>query len=473
MIGVIVSKELRTLSRNRVLLGFTLAITALMFVAALMGQARVDAFDRERADAAATDRAVWLAQGERNPHSAAHFSRYAFKPIPALALFDPGSLDYAGIALWMEAHNQNPAVYRRAEDRSDLQLFAELSPAWILQVFGPLIVFCAMFAAMAGEREDGTLRQLLSIGVSPRSIMVGKVVGGIVALLLIFSPGLLLSLPLVSQSASVVPTADQSFRVLSIAGAYLMTLAIYVLLALGVSSLAKSRRSAFLALLVIWGASVIAVPRIAGDVAATLHPQPEAREIRRTLSQAAGAYRQATDLRERELAELLERYNVASETDLPVSYAAFSLQRSEEVAHPLFEKIYGDLADNHGRQDTVLGWFSAASPTLALARLSAGLAGVDRFHHEHFVWAAETHRRKIVKQMNDDMFEHAAGTDGRYLSSADFWETIDDFPYRPPAFSAFRHEYAAAAFALSLQLLLALGFATWAMGRSQKLERAG
>ncbi len=472
MIGVMISKEMRTLVRNRVLITFTVITTALMVVAALMGNARVEAFDRERVDAAAADREVWLAQGERNPHAAAHFSRYAFKPIPSLALFDPGTLDFAGIALWMEAHKQNPAVYRRAEDRSDLQQFADLNPAWILQIFGPLIIFCAMFAVVAGEREDGTLRQLLSVGVSSNTVMVGKVIAGIVGLLLIFSPGLILSLAPVAQSTGVVPVPDQAFRIWGIAGAYLVTLAIYVLLALAVSSLCNTRRSAFLTLLVIWGTAVIAVPRIAGDAASTLYPQPDAREIRRDLAAAAGAYNRDTALKERELAELLSSYNVSSQADLPVSYTAFSLQRSEEVAHPLFEEVYGDLSANHAKQDSVLAWFSAVSPTMALSRLSAGLAGVDRFHHEHFVWAAEEHRRKIVEQMNNDMLVNAGNQGGRYVSSPEFWGTIDDFPYTLPRFAEFRGQYTASAVTLGLQLLLALGFAAWAMRRSQMLERS-
>ncbi|MEM1091267.1 MAG: ABC transporter permease subunit [Pseudomonadota bacterium] len=471
MIGVMISKEIRTLARNRVLITFTLLTTALMFVAALMGNARVEAFDRERVEAASADSEVWLAQGERNPHAAAHFSRYAFKPIPSLALFDPGSLDFAGIALWMEAHKQNPAVYRRAEDRSDLQQFADLNPAWILQIFGPLIIFCAMFAVVAGEREDGTLRQLLSIGASSTSIIMGKVIAGMVGLLLIFTPGLLLSLAPVSQATHLVPIPDQAFRVGGITLAYLATLAVYVLVALAVSSLCQSRRSAFLTLLVIWGAAVIAIPRIAGDVASTLHPQPEAREIRRDLAAAAGAYGRDAALKERELAELLSSYDVSSQAELPVSYTAFSLQRSEEVAHPFFEEIYDGLTANHSSQDSVLGWFSAVSPTMALNRLSAGLAGVDRYHHQHFVWAAEQHRRKIVKQMNEDMLLHAGNQGGRYVSSPEFWATIEDFPYTLPKVSEFREAYAAPILTLGAQLLFALGFAAWAMRRSQTLEQ--
>ena len=41
-------------------------------------------------DARVADTEVFNAQGTKNPHSAAHFSRMAHKPVAPLSAFDPG-----------------------------------------------------------------------------------------------------------------------------------------------------------------------------------------------------------------------------------------------------------------------------------------------------------------------------------------------------------------------------------------------
>jgi ABC-2 type transport system permease protein len=50
---------------------------------------------------------------------------------------------------------------------TSLQRFSPLSMAFGLQILVPLLIVLLAFSAFTGERERGTLRQLLSIGVQP------------------------------------------------------------------------------------------------------------------------------------------------------------------------------------------------------------------------------------------------------------------------------------------------------------------
>ena len=45
------------------------------------------------------DRELWLDQGEKSQHSAAHFGSYAFKPTSPMAAFDQGVLQYTGVSV--------------------------------------------------------------------------------------------------------------------------------------------------------------------------------------------------------------------------------------------------------------------------------------------------------------------------------------------------------------------------------------
>src|SRR5688572_7081492 len=47
------------------------------------------------------ERDRWLNQGEKNPHSAAHYGVYLFKPETPLAVIDPGASGYLGDVLFL------------------------------------------------------------------------------------------------------------------------------------------------------------------------------------------------------------------------------------------------------------------------------------------------------------------------------------------------------------------------------------
>ena len=138
------------------------------------------------------EEATWLDQGDKNPHSAAHFGRYAFKPSPALAYVDRGLDAYLGTTVWLEAHWQNPFELRPAEDRTALQRFGDLTAALVLQLLIPLFIVLLAFPTFAGERESGTLRLLLSAGAEPRQLALGKAMGLAGALFVVLVPAALL-----------------------------------------------------------------------------------------------------------------------------------------------------------------------------------------------------------------------------------------------------------------------------------------
>ena len=122
----------------------------------------------------ALDYEAWLQQGPRHPHDAAEQGMHVFKPEPPLAVLDPGIEPFVGSTVWLQAHRQSELKFRPAQDATGLQRFGELSPAWILQVLLPLIIIVIGFNAVSGERERGTLRQLLSIGVPTRSFLLER-----------------------------------------------------------------------------------------------------------------------------------------------------------------------------------------------------------------------------------------------------------------------------------------------------------
>ncbi|MEP2990649.1 MAG: DUF3526 domain-containing protein [Parasphingorhabdus sp.] len=459
--------DLRSYLRSGVFATLAVALVALLVGAAALSSQRLSTFERERSAAEAVDREVWDSQGARNPHSAAHFARYAFKPVSELMAFDPGVTDYAGLALWMEAHNQNPAVFRRAEDLGDAGRFADLSPAWILQYIAPLFLFLILFAAIAGEREQGTWRQMAAAGLSSRHMLAGKLMaaGSVIVALMVLA--LLLSLWGTGSNDKAV-LSDIFARGIGLAVTYGLYLIGIGAVAIGVSALCREKRTALIALVGIWTVSFVLIPRLAASAATTIYPVPSATAITADLSEASNAFYQDTEYRTRIDEEVLKRYEVDRKEDLPINYGGYSLQASEKHAEPLFEAVYAGLDNVYEKQEALMSAASFVSPVLALDTLSAGLAGTDRGHHRAFTWSAEQHRRTIIEQLNNDLTYKAAPDALDYTNDETLWRDIPDFAHSPPSFSALSSEYLKSLLILLTYALGGIFFAAFAVRRAHR-----
>ena len=455
---IISMKEKTIMGRNRFTNAIYLATLLLMLVALFLSWQRTEMFELERATAANHDREVWLNQGERNPHSAAHFSRYAFKPIPSLSAFEPGAIDYSGLAIWMEAHRRNPATFRYAEGAGELANFVSLTPAWIMQAIIPLVIILLLFSSYAGEREDGTLRQLLSHGISLRVISNGKIRAALYTIL-----KLLLPLSFLIFCATILAEAgasqlDQLLRLILLFCVYGFYFMIFAFIAIGVSAKTSNRRSSAITLFTLWFFFIVVAPKLTNDLATYAVPQPKGFDVNQSLSEARGAYSKDKEYQEEKKQEILDQYGVVDVNELPVNYRGYALQTNEEYGDLLYDQVYNQLGKTYKKQENVLGVLSVLSPTTVLKQLSAGLAGTDRLHHDVFAWEAELHRRYIIKMMNEDLMFNAVDG-GNYSAGKELWSQVIDYQGQMPSFMSLISSYISMFGILTLWAFLAFLFA--------------
>jgi ABC-2 type transport system permease protein len=171
MISVIARREFTEFVRDGRLF-WAGGIMLLLVVTALgVGWQRQNHLHAERHAAQQLDYEDWLQQDERHPHDAAHQGMHVFKPEPPLSIIDPGIGPYVGSTIWLQAHRQSEVKFRPAQDATGLQRFGTFSAAWLVQILAPLLIIVFGFNSFAGERELGTLRQLMSLGVSSRALL--------------------------------------------------------------------------------------------------------------------------------------------------------------------------------------------------------------------------------------------------------------------------------------------------------------
>ena len=133
------------------------------------------------------ERDIWDNQGEKNPHSAAHYGTYAFKPKYPLSLVDQGVDKYAGTSIFLEAHKRNEAQFSAAADQTGLARFGDLTPDFILLFIIPLLIILLGYNAFTKEREMGTMTLLKSQGISVWRWVLGKWLALFVPILILSS----------------------------------------------------------------------------------------------------------------------------------------------------------------------------------------------------------------------------------------------------------------------------------------------
>src|SRR5689334_23438397 len=145
MVATIVAKEAKEIVRDGRFRWAAGIVLGLLIAAVALGWQHYREVNAQHVEAQRATRNQWLTQGIKNPHSAAHYGVYAFKPKLPLSLVDQGIDSWTGVAAWLEAHKQNEFKYRPAQDATAVQRFGELTGASVLQLLIPLVIILLTF----------------------------------------------------------------------------------------------------------------------------------------------------------------------------------------------------------------------------------------------------------------------------------------------------------------------------------------
>jgi len=437
MITQIARKEFKEMLRDGRFRWASGIVFALLLASVVMGGKHYRDVKRQHDLAQAETREQWLRQPAKNPHSAAHYGIYAFKPKMAPAALDRGVDPFVGQSVWLEAHKQNEFRFRPAQDATAVQRFGELTAATVMQLLIPLLVTLLSFSAFAGEREQGTLRQLLSLGVKKTDLAWGKALGVTGALGALIVPATVIgviALTLTSENGSLAASAPRMSLMFT---SYLLYFASFVGLSLAVSARAKSSQMALVVLLAFWIVNGLIATRAITDIAKRLYPTPSAfafqQAIDREMQSGPDGHDTADKRAEALKQRLLKQYGVDRLEALPVNFAGVSLQEGEEHGNVVFDKHYGQLWSRFERQNRLKQIAGLFAPMLAIQSVSMGLAGTDFAHHRAFATTAESYRRTLVKKMNDDMTYNAGKQNFSYLAQPALWQRVEDFRYEAPS----------------------------------------
>lgn len=432
-------KEMLREGRVRVTIPIVLS---LLGIATWVSKRQYQNVNEQYAMAKTAERAVWDNQGEKNPHSAAHYGTYAFKPKYPLSLVDQGVDKYMGTSIFLEAHKRNEAQFSAAADQTGLARFGDLTPDFVLLFIMPLLIILLGYNSFTKEREMGTLTLLKSQGVSGWKWMLGKWAAiflpvFVITALLFLIAGLLLGN---LEDFGVFNWGSLSVMFLVYIGYYMVFINIVLLIS---AKLALSRKGSvnksgisLVVSLCIWIIACLAAPKAASNLAESRHPYPTRQEFAANVlkDKQEGLDGHNPWSKEAKMLEsqVLEEYGVDSLHQLPFNFDAYRMQKGEEHEAEVYFKHYNYLKEQYVNQSKIYRSLAAISPYLPTRFLSMAVAQTDYATHWDFADAAEIYRVATQKFLNDNFAQNSDYGDWSYQANANVWKELPAFEYDPP-----------------------------------------
>lgn len=463
MIFSLIKVELQLLLADRRVRWIAAALFALMTLTFAIALTEARRSSTEAVRMTQVERQRWLTQDPKNPHSAAHYGIWAFKPSSPLATLDPGIEPYVGRMIRVEAHRYNDALYRAAQDRSPLARAGTTTVADVLQLIVPLAAIMLSFAAFAADRERGTLRLALGNGIAPERLLSARLGAlAITTTLIVGVPSLLLG------GVSIAALEDagwQAWPRLSLwTGTQVAYALCFLLLGMLASVVAKTSRAALAMSLLAWVMLCIVAPRLATAVIEAVAPTPSYAATRGRIEEQIKLYNRADLHQEREKV-IVGRYGTTRAVDLPIDLRGAMMHEREQHDYAVFDRELGSFFARLARQDSLQGLAGFASPMIAVQAASAGLAGSDFRRHTDFLRAVESYRRVLSDTMNLDLIDHPTQRGQEYLARPEVWEKVPSFVYRPVALAQSLSEVATPLALLAAWLCVAGGATVLAVRR--------
>jgi len=460
-LAVIIKKEIRSVIREKAIGWLSMIILVLLVISLINGVLSFQQQQEKIVSKQEEKRREWLAQGDKHPHIAAHYGTFVFKPKTVLSLFDFGLEAYTGTSVYLEAHHRHDFMFRPAQDHTSMIRFGELSTAMVLQILLPLLIIFTGFSAFTSERENGTLRLMISQGVALSALIKGKIIARFLLIFTLLTPCIifisLFSLGGVEQQE----IQDLPIRTILLIFTYVVYLLIIISITVLVSLWSKSSRNALIILLIGWVAFTVIIPKTIVNLGENLYPLPSMREfkarIEADMNTGINGQNSRKEYYELIKTQYLKKYAVDSVEQLPVNYEGVRMQAGEDFGNSIHDHHLTDLRELFDLQNTISSYSGILNPFIAVRSLSMMLSGTDLQTTVSFEDSAEEYRRELVRKMNNDMaMNSAAGQFFEYKAGRSLWEDLSDFSYKIPSVISLSKMYMKEFGSLALWFILML-----------------
>ncbi len=401
MVWQILLHELRQQARNKI---FLILLPLTLVLAVLIGLThwkQQQSFSQSQQKWQEKNEELWRSQPDRHPHRVAHYGSMVFKPVSPLNFIDAGVNPFVGNALFLEAHRQNSSSIKQFQFGASNLALGYPSLATLILALWPLVLITLAYSTFSGERERGTLKMALVLGVPWRAMFFGKAFAyGLISmtLLVILFGGV--AFLLLQMAAS----ADLWLRFGALFFLYNIYCGIWVAAVVSVSAISRTNQQSLWSLLCAWLLAVVLIPRFIPTISQTLHPLPDRATFDVALATTLEKLGNSHDPDDPHFSgfreQVLQQYNVSSVEQLPVNWRGLVMAEGERLTSVAFHTHYNELHGQFARQDSLRDKLAWLSPYALVKLLSSRLAGTAAADFYEFERQAETFRYDMIQQLN-------------------------------------------------------------------------
>jgi len=308
-----------------------------------------------------------------------------------------------------------------SEERLDKNVLFEVFQApdfaYVINIVMSLLSLLFVFDAVCGEKEQGTLKLLLSNSVPRDIVLVGKWIGGYVSVVAPFSVAVLGGFAYIYVTGTLDLADDSLTRFALIFALSLLFISACFTLGLMISALTHRPATALLVSLLVWICWILVVPNIAPVAARLIGPVP-ARQV-------IDAEKQAIDRESQLLLEGIRKRKVYGDQN-----EAEKIQLDAERRKNKLEEFYQDRMKS---QISLSQNLARLSPSASFLFSATRLAGTGPTLFAHFQKAKERFQKQHEEYRRDVFQElyrsgRAEFSQGRVQVKDRDWFQLDDLP---------------------------------------------
>ena len=438
---LLIAKHLKnSIFKNTAVFIITLFIGLILLYAAFSGWKNYTIQNETSEKYQHESREDWLKNPDKNPHRMAHYGNFAFRKSTPLSVFEFGMEPFFGNAIFLEAHKQNTANFSEAGFSNSMLRFGEISIAMVLQILLPLLIFFLGFNAVAAERENGTLKLLLSQGISWKQLLTGKILGIVSVIMMLFIPAILVLVFIWLLLQNFTISADETIKMFLFILFHFIYLIFFCVIAVLISASSKTSKKALISLIGIWLVFTIILPRTTQAIGAYIYEAPSKIQFQSDIEKdilKQGDSHNPNDLHYKAIKDsLLRAYKVDSVQKLPFNYSGFVMTEGEKISSKIYNEHLEKLLKVYEEQNSFSKAVSFINPYIAIRNLSMGLSNTDYDSYIDFQKQAEAYRYNMAQKMNALQVKYISnvkpGPNDKPLTiGKEHWADIAEFRYEP------------------------------------------
>jgi ABC-type transport system involved in multi-copper enzyme maturation permease subunit len=329
-----------------------------------------------------------------------------------LSVFSEGLEKRLGNSAKIEPESVPQINMTMTEDNPFLSVFPSLDVSLIFKIVLSLLVLLFAYDAVSGEREQGTLKLIMSGSLPRYHFLLGKILAGLITLAVPVTVAFIIGLLILEFSPMVDLTGSDWARIgLIYVGSLIFISAMYNI-GLLFSALAKESAISLMLALLFWVVSAIVIPNASVRLAAHIRPLEPREEIDSEVASAMNNLKKSEWPKMRQQLANLTRGGISSREGAFGRYYIGALEKSEveyrmkyfvlnnsflmKCADKTWEIERGYL-DALLKQKKLVENVSRISPISLYGNVMSAISGSDLAGFQCFIDGAKAYKNQVFE----------------------------------------------------------------------------